>query len=303
VSLPSPLILLFAFGALLLLFGIVESRWPGTPGQPRWRKDSATDLAYWFFTPLVIPVLIRGGALIVLLLVAWVSGVSLQREHIKDIVANQRDSTWPPLAQIPAMILVGDFISYWTHRFLHGRRLWPFHAVHHSSLQVDWLSSVRVHPVNELVGKSTQAAGLLLLGFDTTLLAAYTPLLTLYAIFVHANVPWTYGPLRYVLVSPAFHRWHHTSQAEGLDRNFAGLLPLWDILFNTFYMPRGRRPEVFGITGGTVPEGLFAQLQYPFQQLAEPVLRPATRGSSLRARDHQLEAGQHGGDAGDLHVH
>jgi sterol desaturase/sphingolipid hydroxylase (fatty acid hydroxylase superfamily) len=124
-----------------------------------------------------------------------------------------------------------------------------------------------VHPVNDIVGKLTQAAGLLLLGFDSTLLAAYAPLLTLYAIFVHANVPWTFGLLRYVLASPAFHRWHHTSQAEGLDRNFAGLLPLWDLVFGTFYMPHGRRPEVFGITGGVVPEGLFAQLTYPFQRL------------------------------------
>jgi len=45
------------------------------------------------------------------------------------------------------------------------------------------------------------------------------------------------GPLRAVLASPRFHRWHHTSAKEGRDKNFAGLLPLWDILFGTYYMP------------------------------------------------------------------
>ncbi|HET8578957.1 MAG TPA: sterol desaturase family protein, partial [Methylomirabilota bacterium] len=92
---------------------------------------------------------------------------------------------------------------------------------------------------------------------------------TFYAILLHANVPWTLGPLRYAIASPAFHRWHHTSEAEGRDKNFAGLFPLWDLLFGTFYMPRGRQPMQFGVAGDPVPEGLWAQLCYPFR-------RPAT---------------------------
>ncbi len=88
--------------------------------------------------------------------------------------------------------------------------------------------------------------------------------MTLYAIFVHANVRWDFGPLRALIATPRFHRWHHTSQAEGLDKNFAGLLPLWDALFGKYYMPDGRQPEVFGVAGEPVPEGFLAQLAYPF---------------------------------------
>ena len=81
---------------------------------------------------------------------------------------------------------------------------------------------------------------------------------------------WTFGPLRYALASPGFHRWHHTSQEEGLDKNFAGLFPFIDLLFGTFYMPVGRRPERFGVLNEEVPEGLLGQLAYPFRRAARP---------------------------------
>jgi sterol desaturase/sphingolipid hydroxylase (fatty acid hydroxylase superfamily) len=68
-----------------------------------------------------------------------------------------------------------------------------------------------------------------------------------------------------LIASPAFHRWHHTSAEEGRDRNFAGFFPLWDLLFGTFYMPKGAQPEVFGVDD-PVPSGLLGQLVYPFRR-------------------------------------
>ena len=61
-------------------------------------------------------------------------------------------------------------------------------------------------------------------------------------------------------------RWHHTTEEEGLDKNFAGLFPFIDLLFGTFYMPPGRQPHRFGITNDDVPAGLVAQLVYPFRR-------------------------------------
>jgi sterol desaturase/sphingolipid hydroxylase (fatty acid hydroxylase superfamily) len=103
------------------------------------------------------------------------------------------------------------------------------------------------------------------MGFNGAALAAFVPFLTLYALFLHANVAWSFGPLRHLVASPVFHRWHHTSEAEGLDRNFAGLFPFIDLGFGTFYMPPGRQPQRFGIVGDDVPDGLWAQLRYPFR--------------------------------------
>src|SRR6266849_3555960 len=68
-----------------------------------------------------------------------------------------------------------------------------------------------------------------LTGFAPVAWAGIAPLLTILAILIHANVDWDWGPLRSVIASPRFHRWHHTREDEGLDKNFAGLLPLWDI--------------------------------------------------------------------------
>lgn len=80
-------------------------------------------------------------------------------------------------------------------------------------------------------------------------------------VFLHCNVGWTFGPLRYLVVSPAFHRWHHTMEEEGRDKNFAGILPIWDLLFGTFYMP-DRAPTTFG-TSDPVPDGFVRQLAHP----------------------------------------
>jgi sterol desaturase/sphingolipid hydroxylase (fatty acid hydroxylase superfamily) len=262
--------IVIGFLVLSVVFGTAERIWPAVPDRRWWRRGAGTDLAYWFFTPLVTKALTRGSVVAALVVLALLAGVRLDAESLRQFAQGsgswvQRQPTW---LQIVEVLLLGDLLGYASHRFFHGRRLWRFHAVHHSSRDVDWLSAVRLHPVNDVVSRLFQVVPFLLLGFPPTILAAYAPFLTLYAIGLHANVPWTFGPLRYVLASPAFHRWHHTSQAEGLDRNFAGLFPFLDLAFGTFYMPKDRQPAEFGIRGEEMPEGLWAQLLHPFRRAA-----------------------------------
>ena len=260
----------------LLVLGAVlwplERLWPAVPGQPLRRRGLLTDLAYWFFTPLVTRAITRTGVIVAVVVLALLAGVPLDRAHIQAFVSTPRRLArgQPAALQVLEVLLLGDFIAYWTHRLFHGRWLWPFHAVHHGSKELDWLSSVRLHPVNDLLSRVTAVIPLLLLGFSPGVLAGYVPFLTFYAILLHANVPWTFGPLRYVLASPAFHRWHHTSEEEGRDKNFAGLFPFLDLAFGTFYLPRGRQPERFGLDREEVPAGLLAQLAYPFRARAGP---------------------------------
>jgi sterol desaturase/sphingolipid hydroxylase (fatty acid hydroxylase superfamily) len=275
-------VLLFAFvpptlGSLVVglivlaaVFGVLERWQPAVWSQPRWRKDTPTDIAYWFFTPLVTRAISRVAVTVAVIVLAAMAGVRLDREHVTAFATapGRLAATTPVWLQVVIVLLAGDLVGYWSHRMFHGRRLWRFHAVHHSSTQVDWLSSVRLHPVNDAVAKILQALPFLLLGFRPAVIAAYLPFLTFHAIFLHANVPWTFGPLRYVISSPAFHRWHHTTEREGLDKNFAGLFPFFDLVFGTFYMPTGRQPMAFGILGEPVPTGLLAQLRYPFRRRA-----------------------------------
>jgi sterol desaturase/sphingolipid hydroxylase (fatty acid hydroxylase superfamily) len=266
------------FAALLLLsvlFGLIETLFPANPGQARWRgrRGLKTDLVYWFLTPLFTKALSNVGLVIILVLMYREAPADLRAtlENRGTLVAQQ-----PLWLQAIEMLVIGDFIAYWVHRAFHRSLLWPIHAVHHSSEDLDWLSAVRFHPFNDWLARWSQACTLILLGFTPTAVVAYIPFLSFFAIFIHANVTWDFGPLRAVIASPRFHRWHHTSQEEGLDKNFAGLFPVYDILFGTWYMPEGKVPQRFGLNNETVPDGFYAQLLYPFRRKTPTIKAPVT---------------------------
>lgn len=255
--------LFVALVALSTFFWLVESLFAANPAQPRLlrRRGLVTDIVYWFVTPLATRTVSQIGLALIL--------IALYRDDVAGIQAMllERDTLLgrqPLWLQAIEILVVGDFIGYWTHRWFHGRRLWKFHAIHHSSRDLDWLSAVRLHPV-DWVARWIQATALVVLGFTPAAVAAYIPFLTFYAIFVHANVSWGLGPVGWLVASPKFHRWHHTAEHEGLDKNFAGLLPIFDLVFGTYYMPKGRLPERFGVDGEAIPENILGQLAYPFR--------------------------------------
>lgn len=256
---------------LSVFFWLVETLFAANPAQPRlFRRGFKTDLWYWFATPLVTKTVSQAGLALILVLI--------YREDMASLKAMlQSRDTW--LAQQPLglqaleMLVIGDLIGYWTHRWFHGHGLWRFHAIHHSSKDLDWLSSVRLHPVNDWLSRWIQASALVVIGFSSVAIAAYVPFLTFYALFLHANVSWGFGPLRRMLASPRFHRWHHTSEDEGLDKNFAGLFPLIDVAFGTYYMPKDRLPTRFGLKDDAVPDGFWSQLIYPLRR--RPTVQPA----------------------------
>jgi len=254
--------LLIALLALSLIFSAVERLFAANPGQPRWRSDVKTDIGYWFITALLTKPatqLIIGFSL----MLAYHANVAELREmvtHRDTLVTHQ-----PLWAQALEMVFLGDLIGYWTHRMFHSRRLWKFHAVHHCSIELDWLSAVRLHPINDWVSRAIAVITLFALGFGPLALAAYVPFLTFYAIMLHANVNWSFGPLGKFIASPVFHRWHHTSQEEGLDRNFAGLFSFIDRIFGTYYMPEGKVPQRFGLHNEQIPRNIWGQMIYPFR--------------------------------------
>lgn len=246
-----------------LVFRAIELRRPKSARMPLLRRGLLTDLAYWLFTPYVTKLCTRISLLLVLIPFSFVIYGAVD----KDLLMNG----FGPLSKLPLwvqaimILVIGDFIGYWTHRLFHGRRLWRFHAIHHSSVDLDWLSAVRVHPVNDAVGRIASTLPLLLLGLAPIAVAGIIPFLTVMAIVIHANVTWDWGPLRSVIASPRFHRWHHTDETAARDKNFAGLFPIWDMLFGTYYMPRDELPRSFGTTS-PVPGDLLGQLWYPFSR-------------------------------------
>ena len=253
-----------AFGVLTLFYVVIARLWPSVRGQKILRRGFWTDCVYWLWTPIVTKAITP-----VAIAVAALPFVAIFGLHYATLVQGHGPLSHQPLwLQGIEVFVIGDFFGYWQHRLFHRSALWRFHAVHHSSEDLDWLSSVRLHPVNDIGSKLIVAVPLIALGFNLTTVALYAPIMTFYAIMVHANLSWDLGPFRTVFVSPAFHRWHHTRAQEGQDKNFAGGLPLWDILFGTYYMPR-RQPTVFGIDD-PMPAGFIGQMLQPFRGTAPP---------------------------------
>src|SRR5712691_6363185 len=250
--------------AIGLLTSVLTARFACNKDGPWWRsRDLVTDLAYWFVVPvftrfLRIGLLVLGAALLF-----DIHGA----QAIIDFYENGH-GPWARLpfwAQVAVYLVLSDFLLYWIHRIFHGRRMWKYHAVHHSSEHVDWISAARFHPVNLCLGTVLVDVTLLLAGIAPAVLGILVPFTVLTSAFVHANLNWRLGPLKYVLAGPVFHRWHHTALERGGSKNFAGTFPILDLMFGTFYMPANELPDHYGIDDPAFPQGFGAQLIYPFK--------------------------------------
>lgn len=250
---------------LALVFSVLTYFWACNPGKPWWRKtEIVTDVCYWFFVPLITRV-VRIGLLVL-------GAAAVFDIHDADALIAFYDNGHGPLASFPlwvqaaVFLIASDFMLYWFHRMYHGSGFWKYHAIHHSSEELDWISAARFHPVNLFLGTVAVDVVLLMAGISPEIMVWVGPFTTFHSAFVHANLNWTLGPFRYVLATPVFHRWHHTALNEGGNTNFAGTFPIWDILFGTFRMPKDALPENYGIDGAPLPSEIGGQLAYPFRQ-------------------------------------
>ena len=155
---------------------------------------------------------------------------------------------------------------YLTHRAFHNRRLWRFHMAHHSSKSLEWISANRAHPIDQTFHSGLSNVVMILLGTSPDVLAWLMPWAVGSAALVHANLDWDFGRFRYLIASPLFHRWHHTAAELGGNSNFAGTFPLIDLVFGTFYMPKGALPADYGVDEPDYPQGFFAQMAHPFRR-------------------------------------
>lgn len=179
-------------------------------------------------------------------------------------------------------VFVGDFVSYWRHRFEHTPWLWPAHAIHHSDTEMTWLTGNRFHPVNRLVTTIVDNTALALLGVPPWALATNELLRHYYGEFVHADIPWTYGRLGAVFVSPAMHRWHHARDVAGSGSNFATVFSVFDRAFGSLYVP-GPCTVPLGVNED-VGTGGVGQLTYPFTNWTKTLSRhwPGTTAATRR---------------------
>ena len=186
---------------------------------------------------------------------------------------------WPPLqkwigglpffAELFLVLLVADLVQYWTHRAYHEIPfLWRFHAVHHSAEYMDWMAGSRLH-IFELLATRVSILGVLyVLGFSEASMNVYIVIVGFQAVFNHANVrlpdAFARAPLKWLVVTPDFHHWHHSSEREAIDRNYAAHFAFIDYLFGTAVKSDRRFPGKYGVLGDYMPPGFVRQQLFPF---------------------------------------
>lgn len=142
---------------------------------------------------------------------------------------------------------VMEFFYYWQHRFSHTIRwFWASHAVHHSANEFALPAAVRLSWTAGISGTWVVFLPMVLLGFHPLLVITLQTISLQYQYFIHTEAVGRLGPLEWVLNTPSHHRVHHGSNPEYLDKNFGGVLILFDRLFGTFEAERAE--VVYGLT-------------------------------------------------------
>ena len=257
---------------LVVIFVPLERVFSARP-QKIFRKGIGVDLAYYFISGLVPAVLLS----VPVGVLAW-----LAHRYVPGFVQEAAVSL-TPWARIVAGLILVDLGYYWGHRWCHEVPfLWRFHAVHHSAEEMDFLVSSRAHPFDIVFGHFCGLVPLYVLGLtgptvqqggsDVALVVKVIGIVWWF--FIHANLNWRFGPIEWLISTPAFHHWHHTKTGP-IDRNYCATWPWIDWLFGTLYLPN-ELPSDYGITG-PMSNSLVDQLLnpiFPPVAVATPVPEP-----------------------------
>jgi sterol desaturase/sphingolipid hydroxylase (fatty acid hydroxylase superfamily) len=230
--------LILAFMGSAFIFITIEKLFPKYKNQVILRKEWGLDLFYFCFNHLAISAIIVYANYHVTHF-EWAVSRSLQ-ETILSI---------PIVLQFLIIVICADFVLYWEHRLFHEvKALWPIHAVHHSVENLDWLAGSRGHFIQVFSERSMVLVPLYLLGASEAALNAYVAFAALQAVLIHCNTNIPFGWLKYILVTPQFHHWHHSSEKPAIDTNYSAHTILFDWLFNTIHLPERHWPTHYGTT-------------------------------------------------------
>jgi sterol desaturase/sphingolipid hydroxylase (fatty acid hydroxylase superfamily) len=223
-----------------------------SPLRPEWR----TDLVYFFISHVLVQ----------FILIAVTASTSMVAAFVLFPAVKAWIQALPVWLQFLMAVFLADLFQAGLHRIYHKVPfLWRFHAVHHSSRNLDWLAGSRVHIVEIVLTRSAVLLPLVVLGFSQPAVNAYVVLVGIQAVLAHANLRTNFGWLEYLIVTPRYHHWHHARHVDYMDVNYAIHLPLVDMLMGTFKRPPARVwPEEYGVMKlETVPRGVWAQTLMP----------------------------------------
>ena len=255
--------LIFDLTVTTLLFTGIEKLRPLRPEMPVFRTDWQTDFMYFVTGHLLIGITLFLTYTILYGLNTVAQRISPIDPHSVQGFIQSLPFGWALLL----LMLITDFARYWLHRFYHETAIgWRLHAIHHSAESMDWISGSRTHGIETVLSTVVILAPAFILGFPQNVINLYILIAGVQAVLNHTNASIQLGPLRYVIVTPNFHHWHHTSDAEGLDRCYAAHFAFWDYLFGTSVKADKNKkwPDAYGVVGNYVPRGFWKQQFFPF---------------------------------------
>lgn len=175
-------------------------------------------------------------------------------------------SSVPFLLLVLIAFLADELWLYWVHRWLHGRWGWPIHAIHHSDSHVNGLTVWRIHVLEAMSMRLFAVVIIGWMGLPAEAAGASALFAMLHAAYIHSPLDWDHGPLRMVIASPRFHRWHHYDAEPAYKTNLANAVPLFDWLFGTYRTPH-RLDAPLGARTANVPDTDFVALWlWPFRE-------------------------------------
>lgn len=249
--------------AAWLIFTLLEARFPARPSQGLVTRHTATDFACMAVNRLIMA---PGATIIWTLLLLYV----LQPYAPHHLIAHAIKS-WPGVTQFAAGCFLLDLAQYLRHRFMHAF-FWPFHATHHSAVEMRASVHWRLHPVDYALIAFIDPLFLYVLGFDTRAILVAQVFMAINNMWLHTNLDAGYGVLRQIFVSPNYHKWHHAKAREAVDKNFADLFVFLDVLGGTYYQPP-HSPEYYGVCGiepeAPLHRNYWGALVYPVQKAKE----------------------------------
>jgi len=238
-----------------IIFIPIELFLPKNLEQTKFHDEWKTDLVYFIISHLLIQVI---GVLVQLPATLAFSNLGLTgfQGWVQEI---------PFLPQLLLALFVSDLFQWTSHYFFHKiPYLWRFHSVHHSIKDIDWLAGSRLHFVDMIVVRAFSFLPIYVFGFSNAVFIAYIVIVSIQAVLAHANTRINFGFLRYVIVTPQYHHWHHSDDPKAYDKNFAIHFPFIDMIFGTYY-PMGKTwPESTGLGDVQFPKGFLPQFIFPF---------------------------------------
>jgi sterol desaturase/sphingolipid hydroxylase (fatty acid hydroxylase superfamily) len=158
-----------------------------------------------------------------------------------------------------------DFVDYWNHRLMHTKWGWPTHAAHHSDTHVNAFTANRVHFLEALLMTVSYILLLTWLQIPQAL-----PFVIVFYIlhnkYVHMDLDFEHGSLKYLIASPVYHRWHHADVPEAYGKNLANVMPIYDVMFGTFYSPGKCDAPMGALATGVEDKSAIAIMTYPFRE-------------------------------------